>query len=238
MITFNNIRLINELAPRITSNLLISEDEFNSALAKFIDSNPYGFDENNIITMFIPNSYEVYYSSSADEIINRMYKEYEKFWDGERDNKAKELGFTRNEVAILSSIIQGETNNKKEKPIIAGLYMNRLKQDIALQSCPTLIYAIGDFTMTRVYNKHMEIESPYNTYKNLGLPPGPINMPEISSIDAVLNHEKHNYLYMCAKDDFSGFHHFSETYKEHLVYAKRWQRALDREEAKARQARN
>ncbi len=237
-ITFNNVRLIKELAPKITANLAITPEEFNSALANFISSNDYGFKEENIITMFIPNTYEVYYSTSAEELLERMHKEYVKFWNEDRIKKANDLGLSKFEVSILASIIQGETNKKTEKPIIAGLYLNRIKDRMPLQSCPTLIYAIGDFTMTRVYNKHMQIESPYNTYKNLGLPPGPISMPEISSIDAVLNYDKNNYLYMCAKDDFSGYHNFSENYNQHLVYAKRWQKALDREEAKARQANN
>lgn len=238
-ITFNNVRLLSDLAPRITSNLAMTEREFNAALANFIANNKEGFTEGDVISMFIPNTYEVYYTTSPEELIDRMLSEYKKFWNEEREAKAKKIGLTNKEVSILASIIQGETNKSEERPIIAGLYLNRMDKNIALQSCPTLIFAIGDFTMTRVYNKHMEIDSPFNTYKNLGLPPGPINMPEISSIDAVLNYKEHDYLYMCAKDDFSGYHHFSENYNEHLVYAKRWQRALDREEAKARsKARN
>lgn len=237
-ITFNNVRLLKELGPKITSNLAISADEFNTALAEFISSNKYGFNENTIITMFIPNTYEVYYSTTGEELLERMYREYVKFWNEERVEKAERIGLSKFEVSILASIIQGETNKKAEKPIIAGLYLNRMKDRMPLQSCPTLIYAIGDFTMTRVYNKHMQIDSPYNTYKNLGLPPGPISMPEISSVDAVLDYDKNNFLYMCAKDDFSGYHNFSEKYNQHLIYAKRWQRALDREEAKARQSNN
>src|SRR6185436_15384736 len=144
----------------------------------------------------------------------------------ERLDKARALGLTPIEVSILASIVQAEISKADEAPIVAGLYLNRLKKDIALQADPTLVFAAGDFTIKRVLNEHKEIDSPYNTYKYTGLPPGPINMPYISSIDAVLNHEVSDYIYMCAREDFSGYHNFAKTLREHNINAERYQRAL------------
>jgi UPF0755 protein len=200
--------------------------------------NEYGFNKDNIICMFIPNTYEVYYTISADQLIERMYDEYQNFWNEERKQKANELGLSPIEVSILASIVQAESIKRDEAPIIAGLYLNRLKQGIPLQADPTLVFAVGDFTIKRVLNEHKEVESPYNTYKNKGLPPGPINMPEIATIDAVLNYKPSNYLYMCAKEDFSGYHNFTASYNEHLKNARRYQAALTREQQIARSAKS
>jgi len=233
-VTFNNVRLISQLGEKITTNLAITPEDFNAALAKFIDTNEYGFNKNNIIGMFIPNTYEVYYDISATGLIERMYREYSKFWNEARQQKAEALDMSRKEVSTLASIVQAESIKKEESPIIAGLYLNRLEKGIALQADPTLVFASGDFTLKRVLNEHKEIESPYNTYLNKGLPPGPINMPTIHSIDAVLNHKDHNYLYMCAREDFSGYHNFAATLREHINNANRYQRALTIEQRKAR----
>jgi UPF0755 protein len=183
--------------------------------------------------MFIPNTYMVYFNVIPDDLINRFNKEYHRFWTVERLDKARSLGLTPIEVSILASIVQAEISEEEEGPIVAGLYLNRLKKDIPLQADPTLVFATGDFTIKRVLNVHKEIDSPYNTYKYTGLPPGPINMPYISSIDAVLNYKKHDYLYMCAREDFSGFHNFASTMDEHLKNARRYQRALTAEQKKA-----
>src|SRR6185436_17625543 len=150
----------------------------------------------------------------------------------ERLDKARALGLTPIEVSILASIVQAEISKADEAPIVAGLYLNRLKKDIALQADPTLVFAAGDFTIKRVLNEHKEIDSPYNTYKYAGLPPGPINMPHIKSIDAVLNHADTDYYYMCAKEDFSGRHNFTNSYQEHLRNAAKYQRALTIEQKK------
>jgi len=233
-ITFTNVRLISELPEKITANLMITPAEFDTALIGFIDTNGYGFNEQNIIGMFIPNTYEVYYNISAQGLIERMHNEYERFWNDDRLAKAKAMGLTPKEVSTLASIVQAESIKKEESPIIAGLYYNRLEKGIALQADPTLVFAVGDFTIKRVLNEHKEINSPYNTYKHAGLPPGPIYMPTIHSLDAVLNYEDHNYLYMCAKEDFSGYHNFASTLREHLNNARRYQRQLSIEQRKAR----
>jgi UPF0755 protein len=228
-ITFNNVRLITELSEKITKNLYMKPEEFEAELIQFAMTNNYGFNKDNILTMFIPNTYEVYYQTSPEELINRMYREYANFWTEERKAKAQELGLTPIQVSILASIVQAESIKRDEAPVIAGLYLNRLKERMPLQADPTLVFAVGDFTLKRVLNEHKEIDSPYNTYRNQGLPPGPINLPEIRSIDAVLNYTKSNYLYMCAKEDFSGYHNFTNSYREQINNAKKYQKALARE---------
>ncbi len=237
-VTFNNVRQLGDLGEKITRNLLMEPGEFEAALIGFAANNPYGFNKDNVLCMFIPNTYEVYFHTTPEDLIDRMYDEYQKFWNDERREKAQALGLTPVEVSILASIVQAESIQPDEAPIIAGLYLNRLKQDIALQADPTLVFAVGDFTLKRVLNEHKEVDSPYNTYRNRGLPPGPINMPEIRSIDAVLNYTKSDYLYMCAKEDFSGRHNFTHSHREHINNAKRYQRALTIEMRKARAAQN
>jgi len=234
-ITFNNVRLIPELAEKITRNLNMTAKEFEVALINFAMSNTDGFNKDNIIAMFIPNTYEVYYNVSPDALVKRMYREYESFWTPERKEKAKKTGLTQIEVSILASIVQAETIREDEAPIIAGLYLNRLKKGIALQADPTLKFAVGDFSLKRVLNVHKEIDSPYNTYLHTGLPPGPINMPELYSLEAVLNYTPSDYYYMCAKEDFSGNHNFTNSYSEHMRNAARYQNALTIEQRKAAQ---
>jgi UPF0755 protein len=228
-ITFNNVRLVKDLSEKITRNLNMKPKEFEAALIKFAMDNPYGFNKDNVLSMFIPNTYEVYFNVSPEELIGRMHDEFEKFWNDERRKKASAMGLSPIEVSILASIVQAESIKHDEAPVIAGLYINRLKKDIPLQADPTLVYAVGDFSLKRVLNEHKEIDSPYNTYKNRGLPPGPVNMPEIFALDAVLDHAKTNYLYMCAKEDFSGRHNFTHSYRQHLNNAAKYQRALTRE---------
>lgn len=228
-VTFNNIRTINDLASKVSKvieadSLLIIEllnDE------NFISK--YGFDSRTIISMFIPNTYEFYWNTNAKKFVEKMMSEYDKFWTKERIEKAERIGLSKKEVSILASIVQAEQRaHNDEKPKVAGLYINRLNRNMLLQSDPTLIFASGDFTKKRVLNKDKEIESPYNTYKYAGLPPGPINMPEISSLKAVLNYDKHNYIFMCAKEDFSGYHNFSTNARQHGIYARRYQQALNK----------
>ncbi len=228
-ITFTNVRLLKELGDKITKNTGLSADEFDDALNSFIKNNNEGFTKKNVIAMFIPNTYEVYFNLSPEDLVERMNTEYKKFWNAERLEKAKKIELTPIEVSILASIVQAETIKKDEAPIIAGLYMNRLKKGMALQADPTLVFASGDFSLKRVLNTHKQIDSPYNTYKYAGLPPGPINLPHVSSIDALLNYKQHNYLYMCAKEDFSGNHNFAATLDEHSKNARRYQAALTRE---------
>lgn len=232
-VTFNNVRLISELSERITRNLGMTPEEFEAALIKFAMNNRFGFTKDNVMAMFIPNTYEVYYNVSPDALIDKMREEHEKFWNAERKEKAAKLGLSPLEVSTLASIVQAESIKAAEAPVIAGLYLNRLKKGIALQADPTLVFAVGDFSLKRVLNEHKQIDSPYNTYKYPGLPPGPINMPEIRSIDAVLNYTPHDYYYMCAKEDFSGNHNFTNSYQEHMRNAAKYQRALTIEQRKA-----
>lgn len=233
-ITFNNVRLKENIGEKITRNIELRQEEFDSALARFIENNAHGFNKNTVISMFIPNTYEVYYNVDGPQLLERMHEEYQKFWNEDRKQKAQEIGLSPLEVSTLASIVQAESIKKDESERIAGLYMNRLKKGIALQADPTLVFASGDFTLKRVLNKHKEIDSPYNTYLNKGLPPGPINMPTIHSINAVLNYEKHNLLYMCAKEDFSGYHNFASNIRDHINNAKKYQRQLTIEQRKAR----
>ncbi len=228
-LTFNNIRTKKDLADKISSQLELKSSELIALLnnEKFLKK--YGFTANSIMTMFIPNTYQFYWNTSSDRFFAKMNKEYKKFWNKKRQNKAKSLKMSKLEISILASIVQAEqSRHNDEKAKIAGLYINRLKKGMPLESDPTLVYAIGDFSIKRVLNKHKEINSPYNTYKNLGLPPSPINLPEISSLDAVLNYEKHNYIFMCAKADFSGYHNFAKNLSMHNVYAKQYHRALNK----------
>ena len=227
-ITFNNIRLKEDLAEKITANLEITRAGFLKAMNDPATARKYGFDTENFMAMFIPNTYEVYWNISIEGLFDRMHKEHEKFWSAERKQRAAAIGLSPLEVSILASIVYAESSKNDEIPRIAGLYMNRLKKNIALQADPTLIFAAGDFTIKRVLNKHKEIESPYNTYKYAGLPPGPINLPPIVALKGVLNYESHNYIYMCAKEDFSGYHNFATNLTDHLNNARRYQRALNK----------
>lgn len=226
-ISFRNIRLKENFAGIVSRRLEFDSLDFIKLLdsAEFIES--YGFNKDNIYTMFIPNSYEMFWNTSAEGFFLRMNKEYTSFWNAERLEKAKKLNLTPQQVTILASIVDAEALVDREMPTIAGLYLNRLKRGIRLEADPTVIFANNDFTIRRVLKRHLIKESPYNTYRIKGLPPGPIMMPSINAIDATLNPETHNYIYMCAKEDFSGYHSFAATLSEHLVNARKFQKALD-----------
>lgn len=235
-ITFNNIRFKKDLVDKITRNLNLSATELDNSLNDFIENNTYGFNRDNIISLFIPNTYEVYWNISPDGLIERMVLEYNKFWDDERLAKAGELQMTPIEITILASIVQAEQQILQDEwKTIAGLYINRLKRRMKLDSDPTIVFAIGDFSINRVLDVHKQVDSPYNTYLNRGLPPGPITMPSISAIDAVLNYQEHRFLYMCAREDFSGYHRFATNLQDHMINARRYQRQLTIEQRKARQ---
>ena len=225
-LTFNSARRIEDLAGKLTAAVQIDSADMAPLLASPEVSASYGFDTLNFISMFIPNTYEVYWTISAEGILDRMKTEYDRFWNEKRKKLADSIGLTPQEVSTLASIVESETNMNDEKARLAGVYVNRIKRGIPLQADPTLVFALGK-DVRRVINKDKQIDSPYNTYKYRGLPPGPIKMPSIPGIDAVLNHEDHQYLYFCAKDDFSGYHVFSKTLSEHNIYAARFQRALN-----------
>jgi UPF0755 protein len=187
-----------------------------------------GFKKENIIALFIPDTYEMYWNTDARGLYDRMLKEYNLFWNQQRLAKAREKGLNPAEVAILASIIDDEVVKADEKPRIAGVYLNRIKRGMPLQACPTIKFALNDFTITRILNKYLEVDSPYNTYKHSGFPPGPIGCPSIQGLEAVLNAEKHDYIFFAAKADFSGYHNFSRTLSEHNRYAAIYQRELDK----------
>jgi len=224
---FENVRLKENLAAVLANQLEPDSITFINVLTDDSLATSYGFDSENFFGMFIPNTYEFYWNTSADGFVKRMHEEYQRFWNDERKNKAAALDLTPQQVSVLASIVKGEALHTDEMPTIAGLYINRLKKGMLLQADPTVIFANKDFTIRRVLYKHLRTNSPYNTYLYRGLPPGPIMMPSIASIDAVLNYRQHNYLYMCAKEDFSGYHNFAETQAEHLVNARKFQQALN-----------
>ena len=226
-VTFNNIRTKADLASRIAQQI---EADSNAIMALLNDSlflAGAGVDRETALTLIIPNTYEFYWNTSARQFMDRMKREYDAFWEGPRSQRASAIGLSRAEVAILASIIEKETNRNEEKARIAGVYMNRLKRDWLLQADPTLVYASGDFGLTRVLNVHKEIDSPYNTYKYPGLPPGPICIPSIASIDAVLNYEEHDYLFFCANADLSGSHVFSNSITQHNRNARHYRQAIE-----------
>ena len=227
-ITFNNSRVLSDVAEKLTANIELDAEEFLNFINSEVIARKYNFDLETFRCMFIPNTYEVYWTITNEDLVDRLYNEYTRFWNSERISKASEIGLTPVEVSVLASIVQAEVSHHDESPVVAGLYLNRLHRNMPLQADPTLIYAVGDFTIKRVLNIHKEIDSPYNTYKYAGLPPGPINFPSIISIDAVLNYNKHNYIYMCAKEDFSGYHNFSSNLRQHNINARRYQQALNK----------
>lgn len=228
IVTFNNVRFKEDLAGKVSRFIEADSLQIISLLNDKEFVAKYGFNTSNFLTLFIPNSYEFWWNTSAEEFVERMAKEYKIFWTEERRQKAQNLRLTQSEVSILASIIQKETNKNDEKPTIAGVYYNRLKKGMLLQADPTLVYANRDFEARRVLHKHKIIDSPYNTYKYAGLPPGPICLPSPASVDAVLDIKPHGYLYFCAKPDGSGYHTFAASYTEHLKNAREFQKELNK----------
>ena len=225
--TFNNIRTQKQFLDKVSGKFLFDISDLHELLTDELFLREKGFTKENIISVFIPNSYEFYYNISAEDFFNKMFSYYNEFWNKQRLGLAKELGLLPVEVVTLASIVEEENYKEFEKPIIAGLYINRLKRGMKLQADPTVKFAIGDFSLKRIYNKDTTIDSPYNTYKYYGLPPGPIRIPAISTVDSVLHYTRHNYIFMCAKEDFSGEHNFAETEKEHQKNAAKYHRAMD-----------
>ncbi|PWS33635.1 endolytic transglycosylase MltG [Pedobacter paludis] len=225
---FQNIRKKENFAAYLANNLEADSLSFINVLDSAALIGKYGFNEDNVYAMFIPNTYEMYWNVSPVDFFERMHKEYDKFWNAERKQKAAALNLTPAQVYTLASIVDAEALYDKEMPIIAGLYLNRLNRGTLLQADPTVIFANNDFTVKRVTNKLLQVQSLYNTYKYVGLPPGPIMMPSINAIDAVLNRDKNDYIYMCAKEDFSGFHNFAATKEQHEINAKKYREALNK----------
>jgi UPF0755 protein len=228
-VVFNNIRLDTQLAGAVTQNI---EADSASLMALLTDSaylaEHFKLTPQTALSICIPNTYEFFWNTSAGGFLERMSKEHERFWNESRREKARAAKLTPLQVTIIASIIEEETQKDDEKPLMAGVYINRLNRGMLLQACPTLKYALGDFTIKRVLNRHKEVQSPYNTYIHSGLPPGPICIPSIASIDAVLNYSKHDYLFFSAREDFSGYHHFARTLAEHNRNSGEYQKKLNK----------
>ena len=225
-LTFSYARKMDDLAEKITSKLKMSKDDLLNYLNDNIDDYN-GFEKSDIISVFLPDTYEVYWNVSPKNLTNKMYSEYKKFWNSERIAKLENINLNEKEAIVLASIVASETRMLDEANRIAGLYINRLRKNMRLQADPTLIFAANDFTIRRVLNKHKKIKSPYNTYIHKGLPPGPIRLVPKQYIDAVLNYEEHNFIYMCAKEDFSGYHAFATNLSDHNRNARKFQIALN-----------
>ena len=226
-LTIPSVRTMDRLAEELSEKLMVSKEE----LMKTFESNDscakYGVDTATVACLFIPDTYEVYWNTSVAKLMAKMKKGAEAFWNTDRMEKARKLGLTPEQVITLASIIDEETANNAEKPMIAGMYYNRYRQGMPLQADPTVKFAMKNFEIKRIYNKMLQVDSPYNTYRKEGLPPGPIRIPSVAGIDAVLNLVHHDYLYMCAKEDFSGTHNFAKTYQEHLQNAAKYSKALN-----------
>lgn len=234
-LTIPSVRTMDKLAAEISEKLMLDSAEVAQALYDEATCQKLGYDTATIACLFIPNTYDIYWNVSLEKFLERMKKESEAFWTAERTQKAQQMRLNKVEVMTLASIIDEETANDKEKPMVAGMYYNRLMMrnseypnGMPLQADPTIKYAWKQFELHRIYHKLLTIDSPYNTYKNTGLPPGPIRIPSVAGIDAVLNYVHHDYIYMCAKEDFSGTHNFASTYSEHTANAKRYAEALNK----------
>ena len=226
-LTIPEVRTMDRLASVLGKKLMLDSATIASALYSNEVCGKYGYDTCTVAALFVPNTYDVYWNMSMDALMQRMEKEHQRFWKGERETKAAQMQLTPVEVCTLASIIDEETANNAEKPMIAGMYLNRLHQNMPLQADPTVKFALQKFELRRIYHDMLFFDSPYNTYRNIGLPPGPIKVASIKGMEAVLNYVKHDFLYMCAKEDFSGTHNFAVTYSEHLKNAARYAKALN-----------
>lgn len=227
-LTFNNVRTLAQLAGKVAARLEPDSLELISFLTDELNYSADGFSKATVIAVFIPDTYQVYWNTDAKGFYTRMLKEYRSFWNSDRQEKAKAKNLDPVGVSTLASIVDEEAAKNDEKPRIAGVYINRLRIGMPLQADPTIRFALNDFTITRVLKKHLLIDSPYNTYRNKGLPPGPVNCPSRNGIESVLNAEDHSFLFFVAKPDFSGYHNFSRTLSEHNRYATLYQRELNR----------
>jgi len=230
--TINNIRTKGQLISHVSQVLETDSVELTALLNDTMYLENKGFTPNNIVSAFMSDTYEFNWNTNAKQFVERMLKEYKRFWNKAREQQAKARNLTTLQLVTLASIVEEETAKMDEMPKVAGVYYNRLKKDWPLQADPTVKFAVGDFTIKRILLKHLEIDSPYNTYKNIGLPPGPIRIPSKKAIEAVLQPTQHKYMYFCAKEDFSGYHNFATTLAQHNINAKKYQRELNRRKIK------
>lgn len=227
-LTIGSVRTLDRIARNTGRQLMIDSADIARLMTDTAYLKSIGYTQETLPALLIPNTYEVYWDMSAEDFMQRMIRENKAFWNEERMQKAQSIGLTPTEVSTLASIVEEETAVNAEKPMVAGLYINRLKRGMLLQADPTVKFSMKDFGLKRILYKHLETDSPYNTYKYAGLPPGPIRIPSIQGLESVLNPAKHNYLYMCAKEDFSGTHNFAVTSAQHAANARKYQQALNR----------
>lgn len=232
MLTIPTARTMEELARKLDGKILADSADYMAVFTDSAKVASYGFSKETLPAMFIPETYDFFWTDSAEKILSRMEKEYQKFWTDERKSKAKAIGLTPIEVSIMASIVDSETNVKEDKPVVAGVYLNRIKKGMKLQADPTVKFAVGDFTLRRILNKHLAVDNPYNTYKYEGLPPGPICIPSKDGLEAVLNAQKHDYIFFCASPKFDGSHIFAKTNEEHMKNARAYQDALNKRNIK------
>lgn len=232
MLTIPTARTMEELARKLDGKILADSADYMAVFTDSAKVASYGFSKETLPAMFIPETYDFFWTDSAEKVLSRMEKEYQKFWTDERKSKAKAIGLTPIEVSIMASIVDSETNVKEDKPVVAGVYLNRIKKGMKLQADPTVKFAVGDFTLRRILNKHLAVDNPYNTYKYEGLPPGPICIPSKDGLEAVLNAQKHDYIFFCASPKFDGSHIFAKTNEEHMKNARAYQDALNKRNIK------
>ena len=226
-LTLPSVRTLDRLAQYLALHLMMSTQEVMACMTDTALCHQLGFSVQELPALFVPNTYEIYWDVTPQAFMNRMKREHDHFWNDERIRKAQACALTPAQVCTLASIVDEETANGPEKPDVAAMYLNRLRLGMPLQADPTVKFAVGDFSLRRIYHEHLKVDSPYNTYLHQGLPPGPIRIASIEGIDAVLNHSEHPSLYMCAKEDFSGTHRFAVTYQEHLRNARLYAQALN-----------
>ena len=231
-VTINNVRIPAQLAQKLARQIDADSTAIMQALTSEELAAEVGFDSVTLFSMFIPDSYEFYWTVTPGEFVRRMKREYDRFWTSERDAKRKRSGLSRLEVMTLASIVTEAANKADEMPRVAGVYINRLRKGMPLQADPTVKYALQDFSLRRILHKHLRTPSPYNPYLNKGLPPSPIAMPSVAAIDGVLNFENHDYLFFCARPTFDGYHSFARTYGEHLANARAYSAELNRRNIK------
>lgn len=226
-ITINGFRLVPVLEEKVAARFDFTVDSLATTLSDPSLMKEFGLIPEQALALFINDSYDFYWNASPEEVVRKVGSHYKDVWNTERKGKAEALGLSPADVMILASIVDEETNKLDEKGAVGRLYINRLKRGMRLEADPTVRYAGGDFTVKRIV-RPKEIDSPYNTYLHHGLPPGPIRTTSVETIDAILNSAPHDYIFMCAKEDFSGYHNFASTYAEHQANARRYKRELDR----------
>ena len=225
LVLSGTMRNKGRIAKKISTQMMVD----SASVAQALDSTEflarYGFTPENVFALILPDTYQMYWTASVEDIFDRLKKEYDAFWTEDRLAKAKAQGLSQMQVSVMASIVSGETLKDFEYPVIAGVYLNRYRKKMKLQADPTIAFCF-DYTLDRILKKHLTVDSPYNTYKHVGLPPAPINVPPKACLDAVLNPAKHGYIYFCASEEFDGTHRFAVTYSEHLKNARKFQRAL------------